>query len=83
MFERGYEQKKYVVWFNRDGRFNMVLFDKFHDIMFRRYDLYGNPLIQIPRNAKTIDGIMMWDADMNKGAIKLGKIGAHSMGIAK
>lgn len=77
MFARGYEQKKYTVWYNSDGRYNMVLFNEYHSDSFRRYE------VSIPIHAKFIDGILMWDADTIKGAIKLSKMGIHGMGLAK
>lgn len=83
MFERGYQQKKYTVWYNREGRQNMVLFDVYHaeNAYGERTFKYGTLII--PRNPTFVREILMWDTDTIKGAIKLGKIGAHNMGVSK
>lgn len=74
MFERGYTQKEYVIWYTIDGSW----------LSYERelYNKYGVMHLSIPRKCHRII-LPMWDNKTVRGAIKLAKIGAHNMGASK
>ncbi len=75
MFERGYKQDKYAVWYvPTDG--------SWLSYKYGYYQLWGTSRISIPRKSKFTTAVM-WDNKTIKGAIKLGKLGVHGMGLAK
>lgn len=79
LFTRGYEQKKYVAWCNREGRYNMVLFDVYNERNIYGERTFKYYTVSIPRHARQVE-IMMWDADTVKGTLKLAKLGAVDLG---
>lgn len=74
MFTRGYEQQKYIVWYTSDGAWLSYLHTS--------YLKYGTKHLSIPRKSNSII-LNMWDNKQVRGAIKLGKLGIHGMGLAK